>query len=246
VLEVLNNMEAEPFPLSPETVTSLAALLDAAGMRAGGQYLAEAKAMHVQAGFEWSLQLDKQMASCKRATQRDKGPEVRAKEVKIGDISDNKWTESNDTPKEPKRVAWSCAWAVVWMLRAVQGAQLIIGDARVKEDEKLVKLRIESPKQIRRGWVHGGPSRVAVKYSVREIKAVGGWPFGPPSDPLFPSSSGHVVSKLHMLMPWANHLDKDMTGLDRTFSKEIRRHGLCKKGDGHIFHPGQVEIICSV
>lgn len=90
-------------------------------MRAGGQYLAEAKAMHVQAGFEWSLQLDKQMASCKRATQRDKGPEVRAKEVKIGDISDNKWTESNDMPKEPKRVAWSCEWAVVWMLRAVQG-----------------------------------------------------------------------------------------------------------------------------
>ena len=67
-------------------------------------------------------------------------------------------------------------------------------------------------------------------HSVREITAVGGWPFGPPSDPLFPSSSGHVVSKLHMLMPWANHLDKDMTGLDRTFSKEIRRHGLCKKG----------------
>lgn len=114
MLEVLNNMEAEPFPLSPETVTSLAALLDAAGMRAGGQYLAEAKAMHVQAGFEWSLQLDKQMASCKGATQRDKGPEVRAKEVKIRDIGDNKWTESNDTPKEPKRVAWSCAWAVVW------------------------------------------------------------------------------------------------------------------------------------
>lgn len=58
VLEVLNELDTDPFPLEVETLLPLAAVLDATGMKAGDQYLSEAKALHVEPGFEWSLQLD--------------------------------------------------------------------------------------------------------------------------------------------------------------------------------------------
>ena len=80
---MLNELDAAPCRLGIETLASLAAILDATGMKAGDQYLSEAKALHVVAGFEWSFQLDKQLSSFKRAMQRDKGPETRAKEVKL-------------------------------------------------------------------------------------------------------------------------------------------------------------------
>ena len=59
-------------------------------MKAGDQYLSEAKSLHLEANFEWDARLDRQMVVCKRAMQRDKGPEVKAKEVKPDEISPSK------------------------------------------------------------------------------------------------------------------------------------------------------------
>ena len=92
-------------------------------MKAGDQYLSEAKALHVEVGFEWSLQLDKQLSTCKRAMQQDKGPETRAKEVKLDSMGEIEWQRVTNN-HEPRRVLWSFAWAVPWMLRAVEAAQL--------------------------------------------------------------------------------------------------------------------------
>jgi len=74
--------------LTPEKLTRLAAILDASGMRAGDQYLTEAKAMHIEEGFGWEVGLDRQLSTCTRAMQRDKGPELRANEVKLKDIKE--------------------------------------------------------------------------------------------------------------------------------------------------------------
>lgn len=75
MLEILENMEGSPMPLSCDTVVGLAAVLDSTEMKAGDQYLAEAKLLHIEAGHEWDTQLDRQLGVCKRAMQRDKGPE---------------------------------------------------------------------------------------------------------------------------------------------------------------------------
>ena len=151
VTEILENVKSEPFPLTVELVTSLAAVLDSTGMRAGDQYLAEAKAMHVEAGFDWDQQLDKHMTTCKRAMQRDKGPEVRAKEVKVDSIPEEKWDKVNETAGEPRRVAWCYAWACTWMLRAIEAANLRAEDVTVDTDCKTVKLYVRKSKMDQKG-----------------------------------------------------------------------------------------------
>ena len=100
VVGILDGMN-ETFPLTVGNITSLAAVLDATGMRAGDRYLSEAKAMHIEEGFEWDLRLDRQASTCKTAMQRDRGPEQRAKEVKVLEIDDKTWKAVNESEKEP-------------------------------------------------------------------------------------------------------------------------------------------------
>ena len=83
----------------------IAAVLDATGMKAGDQYLAEAKALHIEAGHGWEVQLDRRMSTCRRAMQRDKGPEVRAKEAQPRIVSKEEWERRKVAEKEPARVA---------------------------------------------------------------------------------------------------------------------------------------------
>ena len=58
VIEIVEGMGCEHFPVDVDTLTTLAAVLDSTGMRAGDQYLAEAKAMHVEGGHDWTLLLE--------------------------------------------------------------------------------------------------------------------------------------------------------------------------------------------
>ena len=124
VLEILENMEGPNFPLTPDKVIELAAVLDSTGMKAGDQYLAEAKSLHIETGEEWDMMLDRQMNICKRAMARDKGPEVRAKEVRPAGIDQKEWDRVNSGKNEPRRVAWSYTWACAWMLRAIEAANV--------------------------------------------------------------------------------------------------------------------------
>eukprot|EP00435_Cladocopium_sp_Y103_P010334 s4293_g2.t1 len=219
VMEILNELEVEAFPLSVEGLTSLAAVLDSTGMKAGDQYLAEAKLLHVEAGYDWPLQLEKQLSMCKRAMQRDKGPEVRAKEVKLEDIGGDKWIEVNSNPKEPRRVAWSYAWALLWMLRAVEAAQLQASDVVVKVEERIVRLHVRRSKTDQKGlgtWrtlkccgkpacTRDCPFSIAIE-SLKDLKRPEG------NSPLFPDNEGNRVSKVHMVTSWARHLDQSMSG----------------------------------
>ena len=80
--EVMEALETQ-LPLGANDLVGIASVLDAAGLKAGDQYLAEAKAMHVEAGNPWTETLEAHMTRCRRALRRGKGPESRAKEVKV-------------------------------------------------------------------------------------------------------------------------------------------------------------------
>ena len=214
VTEILDGMNEAPFPLTTESITTIAAVLDATGMRAGDQYLAEAKAMHIEEGFDWDLRLDRQMSTCKRAMQRDKGPEQRAKEVRVTEIPDKTWNLVNKKEKEPKRVAWSYAWAAIWMFRAIEAAQISAQDVVVK-----VKHFIPKSKTDQRGmgtWrtlkccgqakcERSCPFAMAVD-ALNDLDSNEG------TSPLFPDKEGKRVSKIHMVTAWAEVLDPEMTG----------------------------------
>lgn len=219
ITEIFSRLDSEIFPMTTESFTTLAAVLDAPGMKAGDQYLAEAKLMQIEAGMEWSQQMDKQLAMCKRAIQRDKGPEVRAKEVKIGDIPDNEWNKMNGNPNEPRRVAWSYAWATIWMLRAIEASQLVVEDMQIIQEERVVRLHIKKSKTDQKGsgtWrtlrccgegacVKDCPFDLAAK-AKEDVKGAAS------RSPLFPDCNGQLVSKVHMVTSWASRIDAEMTG----------------------------------
>ena len=92
--------------------------------------------MHVETGNSWSDTLEAHMIMCRRALRRDKGPECRAKEVRIHDIQDEVWELCTLAPRNPQRVAWSYAWATIWMLRAVEAAQVAVGHVVVGRHRK--------------------------------------------------------------------------------------------------------------
>ena len=57
VLEILEGLDQASFPMTVESMTSLAAVLDYTGIRAGDQYFAEAKLLHVEAGYDWDMRM---------------------------------------------------------------------------------------------------------------------------------------------------------------------------------------------
>ena len=54
------------FPLQLSTIEDVAAAIKAGGWSSGDQYLNELKLMHVEAGFEVTLQMNKLLVDCKR------------------------------------------------------------------------------------------------------------------------------------------------------------------------------------
>lgn len=70
-------------PLDTDTLEATAATLMESGIKAADQYLGELKGLHIEAGFWWTDKLNHHMAMCKRALSRGRGPEKRAKELKI-------------------------------------------------------------------------------------------------------------------------------------------------------------------
>ena len=82
------------------------------------------------------------MTMVKRALKRDVGPENRAKEFDPANISQEVWESQSGDGNRPRRVAWSYAWAVVWMLRSIELAAMRLGDAHVEFSKKTVTLLI--------------------------------------------------------------------------------------------------------
>ena len=251
VLEILEGVSSPAFPLTTESITTVAAVLDSTGMKAGDQYLAEAKSMHVEEGFEWSMCLDRQMSTCKRAMQRDKGPENRAKEVRAKDIKEEVWAAVNTRDKEPRRVAWSYAWATIWMFRAIEAAQISAKDVIVKLEERVVKHFIPKSKTDQRclgTWrtlkCCGRPSCDRLCPFSLAVDALNDMKCNDGKAPLFPDEKGNRVSKVHMVTAWANALDPEMSGHS---ARRSGSYGLCESWSECALYPvlGQMEVICS-
>ena len=216
--EIMEALETT-FPLGTADLVTIASVLDAAGLKAGDQYLAEAKAMHVEAGNSWSDVLEAHMGLCKRALRRGKGPECRAKEVRIQDIPDGKWELCTVAAKNPRRVAWSYAWATMWMLRSAEAAEVKVGHVTLDGGGKRVRLNIPKSKTDQ-GAV--GTSRTlgccGLEACSKEcpvalaVRALAEQPNADPEDPLFPDYEGNPVTKIQLVTSWTKHLDEHMTG----------------------------------
>eukprot|EP00435_Cladocopium_sp_Y103_P075433 s22_g57.t1 len=71
------------FPPTPERVKLLGGVLKAAEYKAAGNYLSEFKLMAIEAGYDWTDQLERVLKLCKRSSTRATGPKTKAKEVPL-------------------------------------------------------------------------------------------------------------------------------------------------------------------
>ena len=205
-------------PFEIEDFATLGAVLDAANMKAGEQYLQEAKLMHVEDGWNWDLRLENHLTSCKRAVKRDKGPEQRALEVKITDVKENKINEKNKEKVGPQRPGWSYSWAVVWMLRAIEAAAVLTEHVQVDPERKTVKPLIPKSKMDQKGLgvyrtlqCCGGRTCTATcPWDLwNKVKQEASWEKG---GKLFPGVNGQDYTKLQMVTSWVKGINKDMAG----------------------------------
>ena len=70
------------FPVSPESLLGVAAILKEAGYRCGYLYLVEARQAHIRLGFPIGAQLELAMADAKRSLERGMGAPTRSAEVR--------------------------------------------------------------------------------------------------------------------------------------------------------------------
>ena len=77
IMEILKaTCGEEYFPLHQESILCVSTALDEAQLQSGDQYIHELKLMHIEAGFDWSAPLERQLFLCKKALKRHRGPEV--------------------------------------------------------------------------------------------------------------------------------------------------------------------------
>ena len=126
VLEVMKNITGleDPFPVNQELLIGVGTALDEAQLQSGDQYVHEVKLMQLEAGYEWSMPLERQLYLVKNALKRHKGPETRATEVKLENLSDEVWEKRVRGTVSHERPAWSYAFACIWMLRAAEVAKV--------------------------------------------------------------------------------------------------------------------------
>ena len=220
VWELANNItNQDPLPLNQEIILAVAAALDEAQLQSGDQYIHELKLMHVEAGFEWGAPLERQLFLCKKALKRHRGPEVRAKEVKLGEISEEMWNKKCRGTVGHVRPAWSYAWSTIWMLRAVELFQMRAQDVDINFEKKTVAIRITVSKmdQEARGVTRtlGCCGKAACERECpfsMAILILAEHCGNKPQEPLFKFAKGGKKTKAHLVKAWSRELDPQMTG----------------------------------
>ena len=209
----------EHFPATQEAILSVATALDEAQLQSGDQYLHEVKLMHVEAGFEWSSPLERQLYLCKRALKRHRGPEIRAKEVQIADLSQEAWDMKCLDKGAYTRPAWMYAMAVSWMLRACEATELRMGDLALDWETKTVALKIRKSKtdQAAKGTVRTlacckrSECTKECPFSLA-VRSLAEKPNGKATDFLFSMQGRGKRTRAHTSKCWAKYLDGGLTG----------------------------------
>ena len=220
IMEILKaTCGEEYFPLHQESILVVSTALDEAQLQSGDQYIHELKLMHIEAGFDWSAPLERQLFLCKKALKRHRGPEVRAKELQIAELKTEAWENKCTTKGGYTRPAWMYALALSWMLRACEVTELRMSDVEVAFAEKTVGLRIRKSKtdQAARGTLRT-LSCCGRQTCTREcpwalaVRVVADRPNGKPEDFLFAVTSGAKRGRAHTAKCWAKELHGDLTG----------------------------------
>ena len=209
------------FPLSLNTIEDVAAAIKAGGWTSGDQYVNELKMMHVEAGFEVSLQMNKLLTDCKRSLKRNRGPVKRAPEFKLDDIEPLNWMSCYTSTKSTLRPALSYAWAVIWMLREVEVSSMKWRDVTKCEVGKKITIFIPLSKCDQQGLGVRRTLQCCMNKSCfrwccwrvwNEIFKAYRGPLRDPHEYIFQDSEHRKLSKAKMVEGWARVTNEHIQG----------------------------------
>ena len=211
--------QKDHFPVNQEVILAISTTLDEAQLQSGDQYIHGPKLMHIEAGYDWTAPLERQLFLCKKALKRHRGPEVRAKELQVKEISEETWEEKCNDKNAYVRPAWMYAIAVAWMLRACEATELWMSDVEINFEGKKVGLLIrksktdQAAKGVKRTLACNGRQTCTREcpFSLA-IRVLAERPNGKPGDYLFGLTVGAKRNRTHTAKCWAKVLHRDITG----------------------------------
>ena len=213
VLAKVKGNEEDFFPLSPDELEVVGAVLSKLGLKAGEQYINEVKLMQLEAGFSWDEVMERQLA-------RDAGPDKRAAEVKPDQVvledTDVEPPAAEGKPAYPKV---SYVFATVWMLRSGEVSSLEVKHLALDPANKVVALTIPKSKMdqgargVKRSLACCGqkpctstcPWRISVRVKTRLAGK-------DEESPLIADANGSKVTRFHLVKSWTENLDPKMSG----------------------------------
>ena len=138
-------------PLSRDVVEGTAAALKESGMKSGSQYLTELKLLHVEAGYEIEAWLKRTLDQCRKALEREKGPIVRALEVRVETQAVDKLEKRSVAKGSPKDPGLMFVWAAVWMLREIEVRNMKVKDVLRNDQDRWAAIWLPTSKNDQQG-----------------------------------------------------------------------------------------------
>ena len=203
--------------VTPDQLLTVAAVLGEMKLKSADAYLSEVKLIQLEFGISWSDVLERQLTMLKRALRRDRGPEVRAVEVKLAEIPEKLWNLRSTEEGVQERVVMSFAWATVWMLRAIEAAQVRVADVSLNHKDKIVYLWIRKSKTDQKAL---GVKRALRCCNLEECPRYCPWRMAKEIFADAPNRQGFLfpdvfkchVPKVKMVKAWMDEICPDMSG----------------------------------
>lgn len=143
IMHEMGKSENDLKALNTNAIEAVGAILKEARYGASAAYLAELKLMVVEVGSTWTAQLQRCSVQTSRAINRAKGPAQKAPEV--DDATWLRLAQEETNSYDAKAIihpAWLFSFAVVWMLREVELANVERSNLKWDEEAKIVSLYI--------------------------------------------------------------------------------------------------------
>ena len=197
----------EPFPLTEEVLTAVAAMFKAGRYRSFPQYLSRAEEEHVRHEHAWTQVLDWVAKQCGRSVTRGIGPARQSAGFSVADVVNLETDHCEVVEQGPLNGQAMLVVASFFMLREAEMSAATVGHLHMDEVKKEVTLTLSVSKTdvkalgVQRSWgcVCSGMPRTPcpVCFLAAHIKVLA-HEFGEPLPkdlPLFPTATGEVPTK---------------------------------------------------
>ena len=220
VSKILQRAFNETYPLTSDKIKTLTGSLKAAGYKSTYAYLAEAKINHIEAGWAWTPQLDRQYRLCVTASKRGIGPRKKAPEVQ-----EDVWSDHSITP-DPKASTVALAThlfalGVHWMMREIEIAALTTNDVIFDKTNRVVSLvwrvsktdtKAEGMRRALQCLCQQNQCDLRCPYAVLEALCNKAKLSNNVDDLLAADQKGYPATKRDIVKDWQNLYGKEVTG----------------------------------